>query len=64
MKDVQCHICGLTLMKNEVSLNKKLVSRSVKKYKCLCCLADFMGCTSEDLLIKIEEFKNQGCTLF
>ena len=27
-------------------------------------LADFLGCTVDDLLDKIEEFKDEGCTLF
>jgi hypothetical protein len=31
---------------------------------CLGCLADYLGNTKEDLLIKIEEFKEQGCGLF
>lgn len=28
------------------------------------CLADYLGTTVEDLLDKIEEFKDEGCTLF
>jgi len=28
------------------------------------CLADYLGCTVDELLDKIEEFKEEGCTLF
>ena len=28
------------------------------------CLADYLGCTVDELLEKIEEFKEEGCTLF
>ena len=28
------------------------------------CLAEFLGCTIDDLLDKIEEFKDEGCILF
>ena len=27
-------------------------------------LADYLGCTVDELLDKIEEFKEEGCTLF
>jgi hypothetical protein len=64
MKTIRCHICDANLNKNEAALNKKLICRNIEKFKCLTCLADFIGCTKEDLMIKIEEFKEQGCTLF
>jgi len=28
------------------------------------CLAEYLGCTVEELLDKIEEFKEEGCKLF
>lgn len=28
------------------------------------CLAEYLGVTVEDLMDKIEEFKEQGCKLF
>ena len=31
---------------------------------CLPCLAEYLEVTEEELLAKIEEFKNEGCTLF
>lgn len=31
---------------------------------CLPCMADYLDVTEEDLLAKIEEFKQEGCKLF
>jgi len=31
---------------------------------CVICLADYLDCSADDLLVKIEEFKEQNCTLF
>ena len=30
----------------------------------MTCLADYLGVTEEELLAKVEEFKEEGCTLF
>ena len=36
----------------------------MKEFFCLECLAEFLECETDDLIAKIEEFKNEGCTLF
>ena len=59
-----CIDCGCRLTKDEVALNKKLISLDLKEYRCLQCLSVSFGCEVEDLQIKIDEFKEQGCTLF
>ena len=64
MKTKECYLCNIELKRNHIALSKKLLGRHVKKYMCLGCLADYLGNTKEDLLIKIEEFKEQGCGLF
>ena len=64
MTIITCHICNLKMGKDYIALNKKLLGRKVKKYFCLQCLADYLSCTDDDLLVKIEEFKEQGCGLF
>ena len=64
MKMQFCINCDKTLTKDEVALNKKLISTDIVEYQCLDCLSIDFGCTVEDLVIKIEEFKEQGCTLF
>ncbi len=59
-----CIDCGRFLTQDEIALNKKLVSRELREYKCLACLSQDFGCEVADLEIKIAEFKEQGCTLF
>ena len=61
----RCIACGIECVdKNAVGLNKKLLGADIKNYYCLDCLADFLGAAVEELLDKIEEFKDEGCTLF
>lgn len=64
MKAAICHLCGTKLEKDHIALNKKLLGRQVKKFFCLRCFADYFSCLEEDLLIKIEEFREMGCELF
>ncbi len=59
-----CKDCGKQLNKDEVALYRKLVDRDAKEYLCIDCLSAVFGCSVEDLEIKIDEFKEQGCTLF
>ena len=59
-----CKYCGIKLKKDWIALNKKLISKDLKDFACLSCLADDFDCEIEDLEIKIEEFKEEGCTLF
>ena len=59
-----CIDCGSPLTKDETALNKKLISLDLTEFRCLNCLSVSFGCEVEDLQIKIEEFKEQGCTLF
>lgn len=62
---VNCFACGKAkLSKTEIGLNKKLLGRTVKKYFCLECLSDYLEITTDELLAKVEEFKEQGCKLF
>ena len=61
----ECIICGKKgLDKNTIGINKKLLGKDIKNYYCMDCLADYLECTVEDLQDKIEEYKDEGCTLF
>ncbi len=61
----ECLACRKTpLDKDTVGINKKMLGKEVKSFYCMDCLADYLGCSVEDLLDKIEEFKEEGCTLF
>ncbi len=62
---ISCLSCGVKIEKNDtLGINKKLLGKDVKNYFCMECLADYLTVTVEDLEDKIEEFKDQGCTLF
>ncbi len=60
-----CLACGKKpLDKDTIGINKKMLGKTVKRYYCMDCLADYLGCSVSDLLEKIQEFKDEGCTLF
>ena len=60
-----CIICGQKdLDKNTVGINKKLLGEDIENFNCMDCLAEYLGCTVDELLEKIEEFKEEGCKLF
>lgn len=61
---VVCCDCGKVLKKDEIALTRKLIDADAEEFYCIECMADNIGCTVEDLKIKIVEFKEQGCTLF
>ena len=50
--------------KDTIALNKKLLGLNIERFYCLDCLAEFLNVTVEELLDKIEEFKEEGCILF
>lgn len=65
MKKYKCTSCEKEgLSKDEVGLTKKLISKETEMFYCIDCLADYLGVTTEELQDKIEEFKEEGCTLF
>lgn len=65
VKKVSCVSCGKeALEKNEIGINKKLLGEQVESFYCIDCLADYLGVSVQDILDKIEEFKDQGCKLF
>lgn len=62
---ISCVICGKgNLDKNTIGINKKLLGTDIENFYCIDCLADYLGCTSQDIIDKIEEFKDEGCKLF
>lgn len=64
VKKTKCYLCEEELNKVAVALNKKLLGRNIKRFYCLYCLANYLEVTVEELLTKVEEFKEQGCKLF
>ncbi len=63
-KKIECCECCRVLVKDEISLCKKLFGIDTEDFYCIACLAEYLECTRTDLEIKIQEFKEQGCTLF
>ena len=60
-----CISCGKNqLSKDEIGINKKLINENVENYYCLDCLANYLEVSTQDILDKIEEFKEEGCKLF
>lgn len=60
-----CYVCGKNpLSKDEVGLTKKLINKQAKQFYCIECLADYLEVTEEELISKLEEFKDEGCILF
>lgn len=60
-----CIACGKNpLSKDEIGIDKKLLGEQIDNFYCLDCLADYLGVETQDLLDKIEEFKEEGCKLF
>lgn len=64
MKKKICCECSKALKKDEIALSKKLIDADTEDFYCIPCMAEYFGCEEEDLLMKIKEFKEQGCTLF
>lgn len=61
----KCYVCGKDkLSKDEIGLVKKLLDKNSSVFYCLPCLADYFEVSEEELKDKIEEFKEEGCTLF
>ena len=65
MECKKCYVCGKTpLSKDEIGITKKLIDKKTLKFYCLTCLAEQLEVTEEELIAKIDEFKEEGCTLF
>lgn len=60
-----CVSCGKAeLSKDEIGINIKLISEEVTSFYCLDCLAGYLDVSVQDIIDKIEDFKDEGCTLF
>ncbi len=65
MENKRCYVCGkMPLSKDEIGLTKKLIDKKATTFYCLSCLVESLEVSEEELLAKIEEFKEEGCTLF
>lgn len=62
---IDCVACGeKDLSRDTVGINKKLLGEDTSNFYCMDCLAEYLECTVDELLDKIEEFKDEGCKFF
>lgn len=59
-----CLACGVPLTRDDVGMTKKLINRGAKQFYCIPCLAAYFGVDEAEVLRKLREFKEMGCTLF
>lgn len=59
-----CRECGAALSRDEIGLTKKLLDAKAKEFSCYACLAEYLEVEEEFLRAKVEEFRDEGCTLF
>lgn len=65
MCSINCISCyKKNLNKDTIGINKKLLGENLKTFYCIDCLATYLDCSVDDLIEKIEEFKEEGCKLF
>ena len=60
----KCTNCNKELEKDEIALCKKLLGKKTKQFLCINCLSEYLNTDQDLLLQKMEQFKEEGCTLF
>lgn len=60
----RCHYCSEELSKEDVALCKKLLGKKIKQFFCREHLAEVLDTDVETLNEKVEQFIEEGCTLF
>lgn len=60
----KCYYCKEELIKDDVALCKKMLGRGIKQFFCRDHLAEVLDTDVESLSLKVEQFKEEGCTLF
>ena len=60
----ECYYCKAALSKDDKALCKKLLGKKIKQFFCREHLAEVLDTDVETLNEKVEQFKEEGCTLF
>lgn len=60
----KCYICKRKLEKDDTALCKKMLGKKTRQFFCREDLASVLNVTVDSLDEKIEQFKEEGCTLF
>ena len=59
-----CYQCKKEVIRDDIGLCKKMLGKKTKQFFCREHLAEFLETDVETLTKKIEQFKEEGCTLF
>ena len=59
-----CTRCGTAVTPDEIAMTRKLINRGAEQFLCLPCLAAHFDATLQQLLERMQDFKDMGCTLF
>ncbi|MCH5325041.1 MAG: hypothetical protein J1E39_07470 [Eubacterium sp.] len=60
-----CLKCGTDLGTDDIAINQKLISRNVREFMCIDCLAEYYSTTRAAIEERIEYYRKSGkCTLF
>lgn len=60
----KCFYCNEELLKDDTALCKKMLGKKIRQYFCRKHLAEVLDTDVETLTEKVEQFKEEGCTLF
>lgn len=60
----KCIVCGAVLTQDEVAMTRKLINRGATQFQCIPCLARHFEATEQQILERMQYFKDMGCTLF
>lgn len=60
-----CRECGAALGSDDIAINQKLISRNVKRFYCIDCLAVYYSTTRAVIEERIDYYRKSGkCGLF
>ncbi len=59
-----CARCRSAVTRDEAALTRKLINRGMEEAWCLSCLGAHFRVSRAALEKKIDQFREQGCTLF
>lgn len=60
----RCQSCNRKLTTNEIGISLRLLGRNTQRLLCRECLAGELKVDPNLIDAKIEQFRQQGCTLF
>ena len=59
-----CMTCGRPVSRDEMAMTRKLINRGAAQFLCIPCLARRFDASVQELMDRMQDFKDMGCTLF